>query len=84
MSAITQHIQDNQGIRPSQQGFRKGRSCLTNLSSFYDQMTHLGNEGKAVDVYLDFNKVSDMISHGILLEKLAAHSLDRYIFTGVR
>ena len=33
---ITQHVQDNWGIRPSQHGFMKGRSCLTNLISFYD------------------------------------------------
>jgi len=33
---ITQHVWDNQGIRPSQQGFVKGRSCLTILISFYD------------------------------------------------
>ncbi|KAJ7423568.1 hypothetical protein BTVI_09351 [Pitangus sulphuratus] len=50
LSAITQHLQDEQGIRSSQGGFRKGRSCLTNLISFYDQVTHLVNEGKAVDV----------------------------------
>ncbi|KAK4826515.1 hypothetical protein QYF61_010012 [Mycteria americana] len=29
LSAIMQHIQDNQAIRPSQHGFMKGRSCLT-------------------------------------------------------
>ncbi|KAJ7423570.1 RNA-directed DNA polymerase from mobile element jockey-like protein [Pitangus sulphuratus] len=50
LSAITQHLQDGQGIRPSQQGFGKGRSCLVNLISFYDQVTHLVDEGKAVDV----------------------------------
>ncbi|KAK4818726.1 hypothetical protein QYF61_018705 [Mycteria americana] len=37
LSAITRHVQDNQVIRPSQHGFRKGRSCLTNLISFYDK-----------------------------------------------
>ena len=47
---ITWHVQDNQGIRPSQHGFTKGRSCLTNLISFYDPVTHLVDEGKAVDV----------------------------------
>ncbi|GAB0182246.1 mitochondrial enolase superfamily member 1 [Grus japonensis] len=31
LSVITQHVQVNQGIRPSQHGFVKGRSCLTNL-----------------------------------------------------
>ncbi|KAK4828304.1 hypothetical protein QYF61_025316 [Mycteria americana] len=76
-AASCTHVQDNQGIKSSQHGFRKGRSCLTNLISFYDKVTHLVDEGKAVDVvYLDFGKAFDTISHSILLEKLAAHGLD--------
>ncbi|KAJ7414436.1 hypothetical protein WISP_84246 [Willisornis vidua] len=51
LSAITQHPQDGQGIRSSQHGFRRGRSCLTNLISFYDQVIHLVDEGKAVGAY---------------------------------
>ncbi|KAK4832775.1 hypothetical protein QYF61_025622 [Mycteria americana] len=73
LSAITQHVQDNQVIRPSQHGFMKGRSCLTNLISFCNKVIRLADEGKAVHVVcLDF----DTISHSIQLEKQAAHGLD--------
>ncbi|KAJ7419764.1 RNA-directed DNA polymerase from mobile element jockey-like protein [Pitangus sulphuratus] len=85
LSVVTRHTQDNQGIRPSQHRFRRGRSCLINLISFYDQVTFLVEEGKAVSVvYLDFSKTFDTVSHGNLLEKLAAHSLDRCTLRGVK
>jgi len=46
--------QDNQLIRPSQHGFIKSRTCLTNLRYFYEQIAHLKDEGMVVDVvYLD-------------------------------
>ena len=63
-SELTEHVQDNQGIRPSQHGFVKGRSCLTNLICFYDQLTDLVDEGNAMDVvYLDFSQAFDPVSH---------------------
>jgi len=77
LSVLTGQVKDNQWIRPSQHRFMKGRCCLTNLISFYDQVTCLVDEGKAVDVvYLDFSKAFDTIPLSILLEKLAAHGLD--------
>ncbi|TRZ18418.1 hypothetical protein HGM15179_008659 [Zosterops borbonicus] len=87
LSVIMQHLQDGQGpgSQESQHGFRRGRSCLTNLISFYDQVTCLVDAGRAVDiVYLDFSKAFDTVSHSTLLEKLAAWGLDRSTLCWVR
>ncbi|RMC01148.1 hypothetical protein DUI87_22239 [Hirundo rustica rustica] len=85
LSAITQNLQDGQGIRPSQHGFRRGRSCLTNLITFYDQVTHLVDAGRAVDVVcLDFSKAFDTVSHSMLQDKLSARGLDRSTLCWVR
>ena len=82
---MMQHVRDKWGIRPSQHGFTKGRSCLTNLISFCDLVTRLVDEGKAVEVvYLDFSKAFDTVSHSILLQKLAVCGLDRYTLGWVR
>ena len=58
---------------------------MTNLISFYDQVTHLVEEGKAVDVvYVDFSKAFNTVSHSILLEKLVDYGLDRYTLSWVK
>jgi len=85
LSALTGHVNDNQGIRPSQHGFMKGRSCLTNLISFYDQVIHLVHERKAVDaVYQHFSKAFDTTAHSTLLEKLVAPDLDGYTLRWIK
>ncbi|KAF7237517.1 RNA-directed DNA polymerase from mobile element jockey [Varanus komodoensis] len=63
---------DREGrLTATQHGFRKNRSCQTNLVEFYGKVSRWLDGGDAVDVvYLDFSKASDKVPHDILVEKL--------------
>ena len=58
-------------INTPQHGFLKARSCLTNLLSFFEEITKWVDDGSLVDVaYLDFQKAFDKVPHQRLLLKL--------------
>ena len=73
---ITGHLDRHHLIRDSQHGFRRGRSCTTNLLEFLDKVTEGINQKESVDViFLDFAKAFDKVPHRRLLTKLKAHGL---------
>uniref|UniRef100_A0A8B9D0S9 Reverse transcriptase domain-containing protein n=1 Tax=Anser brachyrhynchus TaxID=132585 RepID=A0A8B9D0S9_9AVES len=84
LGVIEVHLGDNAVIGPSQRGSMRGRSCLTNLISFYDKITHPVNQGKPADViFLDFSKAFDTVSHRTLLDKMSSIQLNKTIMRWV-
>ncbi|CAM5088131.1 unnamed protein product [Eretmochelys imbricata] len=78
--SILKHLEEKKVIRNSQHGFTNGKSCLTNLIAFYDEITGSVDMRKAVDmIYLDISKAFVTVSHSILASKLKKYGLDEWI-----
>ena len=61
-------------INPSQHGFLKAKSCLTNVLCFLEEITKWVDDGSPEDViYLDFQKAFDKFPHQIQILKLKSH-----------
>ena len=72
-------------LNPSQHGFLKMRSCLTNMLCFLEEITKCVDERSPVDIiYLDFQKGFDKEPHKKILVKLKAHCLGDGIFDWIK
>ena len=78
---MLEHLEVNGLLSDKQHGFRKGRSCLTNLLTTLEDWTKIMDEkDNCVDVaYLDFRKAFDLVSHKHLLLKLEKHGINGQI-----
>ena len=73
---ITDHVDTNNLMSPHQHGFRKKRSCQTNLLESFEVWTKVVDEGAPVDiVYCDFRKAFDTVSHQHLIKKLSSYGI---------
>jgi hypothetical protein len=74
----------NDFIAPCQHGFRKGRSTLTNLLCFLDEVTDRLERGVPVEVcYLDFSKAFDSVNHRFLMAKLLSYGIESTVLNWI-
>ena len=68
---ITTYLEDSNKMNDGQHGFRRGRSCLSQLLAHHDRIITSLESNTMIDVvYLDFSKAFDKVDHGVLLHKL--------------
>eukprot|EP00061_Rhincodon_typus_P015044 g42500.t1 len=68
---ICAHLEKHGLIRDNQHGFVQGGSCLSNLIEFFEELTKVIDESRAVDVvYMDFSKAFDKVPHGRVIQKM--------------
>ena len=68
--AIVHHLEKYNLLRQSQHGFMTGKSTLSNLLEYLEELTKLVDQGHSVDiVYLDFAKAFDKVPHIRLVKK---------------
>jgi hypothetical protein len=83
--ALNAHFDSFQLISDSQHGFSRGKSCLTNLLVYLEDVTSMLDSGRAVDVvYLDYAKAFDKVPHKRLVDKLRALGVDDKVLRWVQ
>ena len=78
---IVHHLESNYLLCKHQHGFRKGRSCLTQLLSHVDNIIQNLLNGADTDViYLDFAKAFDKVDHEVLLAKVRSYGISGKVY----
>ena len=68
---LLEFVTDKNILTCYQHGFRKRRSCLTNLLETFEAWTHALDQGFGINViYLDYRKAFDTVPHKRLMLKL--------------
>ena len=74
--ALVEHMEDNEFFTAHQHGFRKGRSCATQLIEVLEEWTDNLDKHNSIDaIYLDFQKAFDTVPHKRLIYKLKSYGV---------
>ena len=84
-NTIMDHMESNDLFSQHQHGFRKGRSCITQLIEVLDKWTEELDTRHSLDtIYLDFRKAFDTVPHLRLLNKLQAYGIRGKIYNWIK
>ena len=76
VSNIMSHLESNKILKDNQHGFRKGRSCETQLLELTDHLSANLDKGIQTDmIVLDFAKAFDKVNHSLLVYKLQHYGI---------
>ena len=83
--SIVNHLEQHNLLRNSQHGFLAGKSTLTNLLEYLEELTRLVDQGHSVDiVYLDFAKAFDKVPHRRLIKKCEGLGISGKVLCWIR
>ena len=81
---LVDYLEVNNFLPDNQHGFRKRRSCLTQLLEHVDTILKNLNNGQEVDViYLDYSKAFDKVDHKVLLAKMRKYGIGGKVYTWI-
>ena len=79
------HLDKNNIITNQQHGFRKNRSCVTQLITTLNDFTNCINDrGQTDAILLDFSKAFDKVDHLGLIDKMTAYGISEDILKWTR
>ena len=82
---LVDHMTKNNLFSKSQHGFISGRSCITQLLEFIEDVSEAVVNGEDVDViYLDFKKAFDKVPHKRLLQKLRSYGIRGKVYAWIK
>ena len=84
VSSMMQHFEENNILTRNQHGFRRQRSCETQLLELSEELFTSMEKGQQTDVLImDFAKAFDRVNHGLLLHKLQRYGVNSSTLTWI-